>query len=70
MLIHDATVFDRRGSDPAAAFLRDLDEKHDLSDAVFLVDGYGYLTSLARIGLSGRLNYSDRNGSIEPLASV
>jgi len=48
-LILNAAVFDRRGTDPAAVFLQELDEKHDLSTAVFLVDGYGYLTALARI---------------------
>ena len=42
-------------------FLRELDGKHDLSEAAFLVDGYGYLTALARIGLSGQLDYVDRN---------
>ncbi len=36
-------------------------EKHDLSEAVFLVDGYGYLTALARLDLSGRLDSIDRN---------
>jgi transposase-like protein len=60
-LILGVDVFARRGTDPAAVFLRDLDEKHDLSEAVFLVDGYGYLTALARIGLSGHLDYVDRN---------
>lgn len=60
-LILNAAVFDRRGTDSAAAFLRELDEKDDLSDAVFLVDSYSYLTALARIGLSGRLDYVDRN---------
>ncbi len=28
---------------------------------VFLVDGYGYLTALSRLGLSGQLTYVDRN---------
>jgi putative transposase len=54
-------VFDRHGTDSAAAFLSGLAEKHDLSDAVFLVDGYGYRTALFRIGLSGRLDYTERN---------
>lgn len=31
------------------------------SDAVFLVDGMGYLTALARTELNGHLNYSERN---------
>ncbi len=54
-------VFDQHGTDQAAAFLSGLAEKHDLSDAVFLVDGYGYRTTLFRIGLSGRLDYTERN---------
>jgi transposase-like protein len=60
-LILGVAVFDRRGTDSAAAFLRELAEKHDLAETLFLVDGYGYLTALARLGLSGRLNYIDRN---------
>ncbi len=60
-LILDVAVFGRRGTDPAAAFLHRLTEKHDLSDAMFLVDGYGYLTALSRLGLSGQLNYVERN---------
>ncbi len=50
-----------RGTDPAAEFLRELKEKHRVEDAEFLVDGMGYLTALARTGLSGDLNYSERN---------
>ena len=46
---------------PAAAFLRDLTEQHDLSEAWFLIDGMGYLTALDRVGLSGDLDYVDRN---------
>ncbi|RKD85215.1 integrase core domain-containing protein, partial [Halopiger aswanensis] len=49
------------GTDPAAVFLHRLTEKHDLSEAVFLVDGYGYLTALSRLGLSGQLDYVERN---------
>ncbi|MFP9062629.1 IS6 family transposase [Natrialbaceae archaeon A-chndr2] len=60
-LILDVEVFGRRGTDPAAAFLHRLTEKHDLSDTEFLVDGYGYLTALSRLGLGGHLNYVDRN---------
>uniref|UniRef100_UPI0012FC0030 integrase core domain-containing protein n=1 Tax=Haloferax sp. (strain Q22) TaxID=1526048 RepID=UPI0012FC0030 len=60
-LILDVELFGRHGTDPAAAFLHRLSEKHDLSDAVFLVDGYGYQTALARLGLSGRLDYVERN---------
>ena len=51
----------RRGTSPAAAFLRDLTEHHDLSEAWFLIDGMGYLTALARVGLRGDLDYVDRN---------
>lgn len=46
-LILDVAVFGRRGADPATAFLHRLTEKHDLSDTMFLVDGYEYLTSLS-----------------------
>ncbi|WP_396613917.1 IS6 family transposase (plasmid) [Haloferax sp. S1W] len=60
-LILDVELFGRHGTDPAAAFLHRLSEKHDLSDAVFLVDGYGYQTSLSRLGVSGRLDYVERN---------
>ncbi len=59
-LLLDVTVFDRHGTDQAAAFLSELAEKRDLSGAVFLVDGYGYRTALFRIGLSGRLDYTER----------
>lgn len=50
-----------RGTDLAAAFLREFKEKHRVKDEEFLVDGTGYLTALARIGLSSDLNYSERN---------
>ena len=60
-LLLDVAVFGRRGTNPAAAFLHRLTEKHDLSDATFLVDGFGYLTALSRIELSGHLDYTDRN---------
>jgi transposase-like protein len=54
-------LFERRGTDPATEFLRQLTEKHDLSATEFLVDGYGYLTALSRLDLSGHLDYVDRN---------
>jgi putative transposase len=60
-LILGVTLFSRHGTDPAAAFLQKLHEKHDLSEAEFLVDQFGYRTALARVGLSGRVNYTDRN---------
>ncbi|MFA9416399.1 IS6 family transposase [Natrinema sp. HArc-T2] len=60
-LLLEIDVYSRRGTDPAAAFLRRLTEKHDVSDTEFLVDGGGYLTALFRHDLSGQLNYTDRN---------
>ena len=51
----------RRGSSPAVAFLSELKDRHDLSETEFLVDGYGYLTALARCNLRGDLEYADRN---------
>lgn len=52
-------LFGRHGTDPAAAFHHGLREKHDLSDTVFLVDQFGYWTSLSRLGLNGRTGYTD-----------
>ena len=43
------------------AFLHRLTQKHDVADAVFLVDAGGYLTALSRHDLSGRLDYRIRN---------
>ncbi len=60
-MIPGVQLFGGSGTNPVAAFLHGLCEKHDLSETVFLVDGYGYQTTLARLGLSGRLNYADRN---------
>ncbi len=60
-LILDAQLFGRHGTDPAAAFLHRLREKHDLSETVFLVDQFGYRTALARLGLNGQVDYTDRN---------
>jgi transposase-like protein len=60
-LLLDIAVFSRHGTDPAAAFLHGLTEKHAVENAVFLVDGFGYSTALSRVGLSGRLDYSTRN---------
>ena len=50
-----------RGTTPAAAFLSELKERHDLSEAELLVDGFGYLTALSRTDLSGQLEYTDRD---------
>jgi len=60
-LLLKVDVFSRRGTDPAAAFLHRLTEKHDIADTEFLVDDAGYLTALARHELSGQLNYTERN---------
>jgi putative transposase len=60
-LILDVALFGRHGTNPAAAFLSRLAEKHDLSDTVFLVDQFGYRTALSRLGLSGQVDYTDRN---------
>jgi putative transposase len=60
-LLLGAELFERRGTDAATVFLRSLTRKHDFADTVFLVDGYGYLTALTRLDLSGRLDYSLRN---------
>jgi putative transposase len=60
-LILDVALFGRHGTDPAAAFLHGLTEKHDCSETVFLVDQYGYRTALARLGLRGRVDYAERN---------
>jgi transposase-like protein len=57
----EVDVYNRRGTDPAAAFLHRLTEKHNVADTEFLVDAGGYLTALARHELSGHLDYEDRN---------
>jgi transposase-like protein len=44
-LIFDVALFGRHGTDPAAAFLSGLAEKHDLSDTTFLVNQLGYRTA-------------------------
>ena len=60
-LVFDVTLFKYRGTDPAAAFLHSIAEKHDCSGAVSLVDVYGYRTVLSRLGLSDRVDPTDRN---------
>ena len=50
-----------RGRDPAEEFLDELKEIPRVADAVLFVDGVSYFTALARIDLSGELNYTDRN---------
>ena len=60
-LLLGVDLFERRGTDPATEFFQQLAGEHDLSDAEFLVDGYGYLTALFRVGFSDHLDYIDRN---------
>ena len=60
-LILHVAVFERHGIDPAAAFLHEVTEKHDCSNTVFLADAFGYRTAFARLGLTGRVDYSERN---------
>lgn len=60
-LIFAVVLFGRHGTDPAAAFLQKFREKHDLSDAEFLIDQVGYLTALFQLGLSGQVTCIDRN---------
>lgn len=60
-LLLEVDVYSRRGTDPTAAFLPRLTEKHDVSETGFLVDAGGFLTALARHELSGQLDYTDRN---------
>jgi transposase-like protein len=60
-LLLGVDLFERRGTDPATEFLRQLTEKHELSNAEPLVDGYSYLTALFQLDLSGHLDYVDRN---------
>lgn len=42
-------------------FCIDSTRNYDLSDTVFLVDQFDYRTALTRSGLSGRVNYTERN---------
>ena len=36
-------------------------EKHDCFETMFLTDSFGYRTGLSRLGLNGRVDYTDRN---------
>ncbi len=56
-----ARLSETRGTDPATSFLRELQEKHRVEDAEFLVGGMGYLTALAKTDFSGHHDYTDRN---------
>ena len=60
-VILDVALFKRHGTDPAAAFLHGVCEKHDCSETVFLADAFGYRTAFSRLGLNGRIDYTDRN---------
>jgi putative transposase len=60
-LILDAQIFARHGTDPAAAFLHRLRENHDCSNTTFLTDLFGCRAVIPRLGLSGRVDYTDRN---------
>lgn len=44
-LILNVRLFGRHGTDPAAAFLSVFREKHNFSNATFLVDQFGYRTA-------------------------
>ena len=50
-----------RGTRPARAFLRQLKQRHDLSETEFLTDAMGYRTALLETGLSGQTEYRQRN---------
>ena len=54
-LLLGAVVSERRGTDPDAAFLGRLAEKHDFSETTFLVDSMGDLTALTQCDLRRHL---------------
>ncbi len=59
-LILDVVLFDLHDPGPAAAFLQKLREKHDLSGLSF--SSINVAIGLpSRVGLSSRVNYTDRN---------
>ena len=60
IILHVA-VFERHGTDPATAFLHAVTKKHDCSNTVFLADSFGYRTAFARLGLTGRVDYPERD---------
>lgn len=60
VIIH-VTLLKRHGTDPAAAFLHGVCEKHDYSETVFLADSFSYRTGFYRLGLNGRVDYTERN---------
>jgi putative transposase len=51
-MILDVALFGSNGTDPPAVFLHRLDEKHPLSEDVFLVNQFQYLTKHPRIAVS------------------
>ena len=57
----DIEVYNRHGTGPAATFLHNLGEKHDVSETEFLVNAYGYRTALSRLYLGGQVERHDRN---------
>ncbi len=59
-VVLDVSVRARRDTDPAAAFLHGLSEQYDLSETVFLVIRYMYLTSVYRLGLKDNLGYVEK----------
>ncbi|ELZ89589.1 transposase [Haloferax elongans ATCC BAA-1513] len=60
-MILDVTVFKPHRTDPTAAFLHRLTEKHDCSEAEFLADFSSYWTFIARLESDVRINYTNRN---------
>ena len=42
-------------------FLHGFTEKHDCSETVFLADTFAYRTVSPRLGVDGRVDYTDRN---------
>lgn len=57
----DVALFRRHGTNPTAAFLQKLCEKHDFSEVEVLTDQFGYQTALSRVGLSSQVRSTDRN---------
>ncbi len=60
-VILDVALFKRHGTDPAAAFLHGVCEKHDCSETVFLADAFDYRIAFSRLRLNDRVDYTDRN---------
>ncbi|ELZ98041.1 transposase [Haloferax mucosum ATCC BAA-1512] len=60
-VILDVALFKRHGTDPAAAFLHGVCEKHDCSETMFLADDFGHRTAFSRLGLNGPVDDTDRN---------